>query len=239
MARGRSYTVRMPEKPAARHHRPVKFSPAMFDQREGGTDPETLSQAAHTSAWALLTRGRANRDPEVTVRLVEFTDRFGVEALAQMWAQAPAASLPGALWRIHALRDTVRRDPARIGEYYRLGQDTAEVSRVVAGVADPPDAEEVCRTVDEILTGAYTGQFDVALERFAAFCRVIALGQSLAADRTDAAVIPHRPGAASEFFADPGSHPAGTRMTRASRRLIGTAEQLEAAAAAWRAGTLD
>ena len=170
---------------------------------------------------------------------MEFTDRFGVEALAQMWAQAPAVSLPGALWRIHALRDTVRRDPARIGEYYRLGQDTAEVSRVVAGVADPPDAEEVCRTVDAILTGAYTGEFDVALERFAAFCRVIALGQSLAADRTDAAVTPHRPGAASEFFADPGSHPAGTRMTRASRRLIGTAEQLEAAATAWRAGTLE
>ena len=40
----------------------------------------------------------------------------------------------------------------------------------------------MCRTIDAILTGAYTGEFDVALERFAAFCRVVALGQAVAAD---------------------------------------------------------
>lgn len=229
----------MPTSPTPRHHSPVKFSPAMFEYREGGVDPEAISQAAHSSAWALLSQGRANRDPEITRRLIEFTDHYGLDAIAEMWAQAPAVSLPGVLWRIYALRDTVRRAPGLVGEYYRLGQDSAEVSRVVAGVADPPGAEEVCRTIDAILTGAYTGDFDVALERFAAFARVVALGEAVAADRTDVAVAPHRPGAASEFVVEPGDHPDGARLTRAARRLIGTAETLEAAASAWRHDQLD
>ena len=241
----------MPSSPSPsprQHHSPVKFSPAMFDQREGGADPETIAQAAHSSAWAILTQGRANRDPQVTARLIEFTDHYGLEAIAEMWAECPPVSLPGALWRIYALRDTVRRDPALVSRYFTLGQDGADVPRAVAGVADPPGAEEVCRTVDRILTGAYTGEFDVALERFAAFCRVVALGQVLAADRSDAQVpratgSHARPGAASEFLPDAegaaGAGRRGARLTRSSRRLIGTAEELEAAAAAWRQGRLD
>lgn len=225
-----------------RHHKPVKFSPQLFDHWEGGEDPETISQAAHSSAWAILRQGRGTSDPAVTARLVEFTDHYGLDAIAEMWAEAPGVSLPGALWRIYALRDTVRRNPDVVGRYYELGQGSAEVARVVAGVADPPAADELCRTVDAILTGAYTGEFDVALERFAAFCRVVALGQAVAADRNDVAVHPAGAEAgarASEFFTDPGSSRVGARLTRASRRLITTAEELESAAGAWRHGQLD
>lgn len=214
----------------------------MFDHLEGGSNPEVVAQAAHSSAWALLSQGRANNDPSVTERLVEFTDHYGLEAIAEMWAEAPGVSLPGALWRIYALRDAVRRNPTTISRHYHLGQETAQVSRVVAGVADPPQADEVCRTIDAILTGAYTGEFDVALERFGAFCRVVALGQAVAADHADVAVESsgaeaHR--RAGEFASTPGSTVRGNRLTKASRRLITTAEELEASASAWRHGQLD
>ncbi|WP_129661208.1 hypothetical protein [Rothia uropygialis] len=226
----------------SKHHSPVKFSPGMFEHLAGGADPEVIAQAAHSSAWALLTQGRENSDPAVTERLVEFTDHYGLEAIAEMWAEAPGVSLPGALWRIYALRDAVRQSPETISRHYHLGQDAAQVSRVVAGVADPPKAEEVCRTIDAILTGAYTGEFDVALERFGAFCRVVALGQAVAADRADVAV--EAVGAeghlhAGEFVSSPGSTAQGNRLTKASRRLITTAEELESSASAWRHGQLD
>lgn len=211
----------------------------MFEHLEGGLDPEAVSQAVHTSAWAILTQGRENRDPQVTARLVDFTDHYGLEAIAEMWAQAPAVSLPGALWRIYALRDTVRKAPELIGRYYGLGQEGAQVSRIVAGVADPPQAAEVVRTIDAILTGAYTGEFDLALDRFAAFCRVVALGEAVAADARDVVASPDRTARAQEFFADPGSSPEGSRLTKAARRLVTTAEELEAAASAWRHGQLD
>lgn len=214
----------------------------MFDQLDGGVDPEVVSQAAHSSAWALLSQGRANCDPSVTARLVDFTDHYGLDAIAEMWAEAPGVSLPGALWRIYALRDTVRRNPETISRYYHLGQDNAEVSRVVAGVADPPGADELCRTIDLILTGAYTGEFDVALERFGAFCRVVALGQAVAADHADVvvqAVGEEGRRRAGEFESTPGSTTAGNRLTRAARKLVTTAEELESAASAWRHGQLD
>lgn len=228
--------------PAERHHKPVRVSSRFFEQRQGGADPETISQAAHSSAHALLSRGRATTDPQVTARLVEFTDHFGIEALAQMWAEAPGVSLPGALWRIYALRDSVRSSPQAVGHYYELGQQDAQVSRVVAGVADPPGAEEVMRTVDEILTGAYTGDFDLALQRFAAFCRVLALGQAMAADEADVVKYFAEAGSgarASEFFQETGESRHGIRLTASSRRLVTTAEELDAAAASWRAGHLD
>lgn len=214
----------------------------MFEHIDGGMNPEVVSQAAHSSAWGLLTQGRANSDPAVTARLVEFTDHYGLEAIAEMWAEAPGVSLPGALWRIYALRDAVRQNPEAISHHYHLGQENAQVSRVVAGVADPPAADEVCRTIDAILTGAYTGEFDVALERFAAFCRVVALGQAVAADRADVAVEAVGAEAhqrAGEFVSTPGSTARGNHLTKAARRLITTAEELEAAASAWRHHQLD
>lgn len=75
---------------------------------------------------------------------------------------------------------------------------------------------------DTILSGAFEGEFDVALERFAAFCRVIALGQTHHADDAETTN---------------GVHAA--KLTRNSQQLIKTAEDLEYAAASWRRGELD
>lgn len=62
----------------------------------------------------------------------------------------------------------------------------------------------------------------MALERAAAYCRVVCLGQAHHAEALDTA----RPQQAAALL-------------RQAKRLLGTAEELEAAARAWRDGTLD
>ncbi len=243
--------VAMPEN-TQRHHKPVKFSTEKFELFEGGSDPATLNLAAHQSAHAIVNRGRANGDPRVTERLVAFTDVFGLETIARMWRHAPAVSLPGALWRMYALRDTIRRNTEKIARFYERGMNTDWTSRVVSGVADPPTEDEIVSTANQILTGAYTGEFDIALERFAAFCRVIAAGQQATAQATE----PGTYSAATAHVRQDGARPAPSRsapsaevraeaaarassLRKRAHALVGTAVELEAAAAKWRAGTLD
>lgn len=205
-----------------RHHKPKPFAPVDFEVFSGGADPARVSEAAHLAAQALVRRGRQSDDPEVTQRLVELADVQGLEAVAELWAESPARSLPGALWRLYALRAATQRNPERIAAYFKAGKETAQVSNVVAGVAEPPGEKEVQDMADTILSGAFEGEFDVALERFAAFCRVLALGQANHAD-------------AAEHSGETNA----TFLTRNSHQLIKTAEDLEHAAAAWRRGELD
>lgn len=203
------------------HHKPVVFAPELFAAFPGGADPAALEEAAHTTARIILTRGRASEDPEVTERLVRLADTEGIEAIAGLWAQSGADTLPGALWRLYALRDAIRRQPDRMAQLFREGSDSAHLSTVLAGVADPPGAEEVRAMADDILAGVYTGELDMALCRAAAFARTVALGQALDADRADRV-----------------STAAGLHLTKASSRLLRTAEELEHAAVLWAAGEL-
>ncbi|GAA1352104.1 hypothetical protein [Falsarthrobacter nasiphocae] len=203
------------------HHKPVVLPPAHFSAQIGGADPAQLEEAAHATARIVLARGRANTDPELTARLVSITDTEGIEAIAGLWAGAGPDTLPGALWRLYALRDAIRRQPTRMALLFREGADSHRLSTVLAGVAQPPGAEEVKAMADEILEGVFTGEFDIALRRAAAFARTVALGQALDADRADRA-----------------SERAGAALTTGSARLIRTAEELEEAADLWRAGEL-
>lgn len=205
-----------------RPHKPKPFTPQDFANFAGGADPARVSEAAHLAAQALVHHGRRADDPEITRRLVELADRQGLESIAELWAESPARSLPGALWRLYALRAAVQQDPERVAAYYAAGKDVAQVSKVVAGVAEPLGASEVRGMADTILSGAFQGDFDVALERFAAFCRVVALGQTHHADDAEAA-----------------NGGRATALTRNARQLVRTAEDLEASARAWRRGELD
>ncbi|MHA7240729.1 hypothetical protein [Arthrobacter sp. TMS1-12-1] len=205
-----------------RPHKPKPFAPADFEVFAGGIDPSRVSEAAHMAAHALVHHGRDSEDPDVTRRLVELADQQGLDAIAEMWAESPPRSLPGALWRLYALRAATQQNPARMAAYFASGKEAAQVSKVVAGVAEPPGALEMATMADTILSGAFEGEFDVALERFAAFCRVVALGQANHADDAEA-----------------GNGSRATRLTRNSNQLIKTAEDLEHAAASWRRGDLD
>ena len=200
--------------------RPAYADPFVFDQREGGADPALISQAAHDSAHALIQQGRDAADPEITERFVTLAETEGIEAIAELWAHSPARSLAGALWRIYALRAAVQKSPERMSQYYRLGRSHSAPS-AIAGVAEPPTADEMSRLADQILAGMYAGEVDVACDRAGAFCRVIARGQALWSDRQHV------------------EHQEAKDLTEKANQLIRTAEDLESSARAQRAGTLD
>lgn len=211
---------------AADYHRPTKLPPGMFEDFVGGADPAQLSRAAHDTAAALLARVRADPDPEIVARLIDYTDRHGIDAIAELWSRSSAKSLPGALWRIYLLRTLIGQDAEMLSLAYRRGTDVSRtIDQVVAGAAAPAGPPEVRDVADRVLHGAFTGDFAIALDRAAAFARVCAAGFASLADDADAsdAVHPDRPAA----------------FTRRALRLTELADELSACARLWRRDALD
>ncbi len=200
--------------------RPASLDQYTAEQLSDGSDPTQRGEVAHRAARALVAGGRASDDPAVHDRLVRLVEAEGLDTVAALWADSPPGTLPGALWRLYALREWVRRDPRTIAERYRLGTRRAQVADAVAGVGSPPGPAEVMAVADAVLSGVYTTDLAVALERAGAFCRVLVTGSALDADLVDDADL------------------AG-RMTRGASGLLRTAEELEDAARLWRAGRLD
>ncbi|GAB3076904.1 hypothetical protein GCM10027080_22630 [Pedococcus soli] len=192
-------------------------------ESQGGTvpDPAQVTEIAHETAAVLVGTGRASTDPAVTARLVSLVDDLGLSTVAELWADRPARSLPGALWRLYALREWVRRTPEDAASDYSAGVRFTDVNHVVAGVAEPPGPTELRELTDAILRGVFEGDFAVALQRAAAFCRVVAAGR---ADRAHTTDVQDR-------------EAAGVQTQRAAS-MLSTAGDLEACAALWRAGEL-
>jgi len=187
----------------------------------GAPDPAELAEAAHTTAMLLVQSGRESRDLAARERLVALVEQVGLDTVADLWAQRPARSLPGALWRLYALREWVRRESVEAAADYAAGQAIAPVHQVVAGAADPPDPQALRVLVDQVLHGVFAGDLAVALERAGAFCRVVVAGRVHRADELEA------------------SEPdAAAALTRSSAALRDTAEDLEAAAGLWRSRDL-
>lgn len=194
-----------------------------------GSNPLEAAEAAHRTAALIVARARAesSEDPELTARLVDLVSDVGLNTVAEMWADRPARTLPGALWRIYLLHEWVTRQPDQVGRAFTAGSAHAEVYRVIAGVAEPPRPEALSSLTTEILTGVFTGDLAIALERAAAFCHVTAAGMADLADGPD-------PG-----DGDHGGELTGTGLSLArAARLQGTARDLHAAASLWRAGEL-
>ncbi|RNE64034.1 DNA-directed RNA polymerase subunit beta [Cryobacterium tepidiphilum] len=167
-------------------HKPTHFAGDRFDAFKGGEDPATISRTAHETAHALLARVRTDPDPGVVDRLVAFTDEHGIDAMAELWARSTPRSLPGALWRIYLVRVLIRQDPEGIAYLYQRGSEVAvSIDPLVAGATAPTGPAEIIELADQILRGLYTGDFAVALDRAAAFCRVTASGCASLADDLD------------------------------------------------------
>ena len=162
-----------PQKP----RRPSLQESAALEALADRTDPVERLHLAHETAAALLRIGHAATDPAVTQRLVALSEEIGLAAIADLWAAQPARSLPGALWRLYVVREWVVADAEGVAREYTAGVPLAEAPHVVAGI-DWPKPEEVRRTADEILRGAFTGDFAMALDRAAAFCRVVSAGRA-------------------------------------------------------------
>ena len=212
----------------------------------GGPDPAQRIEAAHLTAAALVRHGRSDRDPALTARLVALADEHGLDEIAELWAARPAPTLPGALWRVYALRAGIRRDPAGMARAFDHGRHRAPVHEAVAGVAEPPGPVEVQDLADAVLAGAFTGDLAVALERAAAFCHVVATGWAVQADDLeDLPVDPHGdPVRGQAAWAARAGRPAeaedspAARLTRQAAGLARTGTELEAAARLWRTGEL-
>lgn len=217
------------------------------EQIEGGVDPALIDEMAYLTAEVVVYRGRAEGDPEVLDRLVTLVDREGIEAVAHLWATAPATTLAGALWRMYLLREWVRSKPDVFALHYRLGSEHAQVAHVVAGVAHPPLPDDVVVLADQVLSGLFVGELDVALVRAAAFCRVVAVGATHDADSIDGFGVRsfETPAdAGSGNHATSGNHAsrvqAQTRhLVEAARSLAVMASELEEAGTLWRRNRLD
>ena len=204
-----------------RPRRPTFLGKAALETIGGAADPAALAEAAHTTASVLVASGRTTTDADTRARLVRLVDEVGLDTVAEMWAQRPARSLPGTLWRLYALREWVRTAAVEASADFEDGRRSAPVDHVVAGVADPPTPQALRALLDDILHGVFAGDLAVALERAAAFCRVVVAGRVRRADEVEAR--------------DPET---ATRLTESSASLQATAADLEAAAALWRSSEL-
>lgn len=201
------------------HRRPLLSADveALAAAASGG-EPYARLELAHATAAALVDAGRGDGGPD-TSRLVGLAETVGLDTLSELWRDAPADSLPGALWALYLLRTWTERQGEAVARLYRAGRAYAPVDEVVAGVADDADPAAVRALADAVLTGAYRGDFDVALERAASFFRVVAIGRRELAPSTNGA---------------DGGVVEADRADRNER----CADALHRAAAAWRAGTL-
>lgn len=208
----------MPEQ----HHRPVRRPTSAFDNIVGTHDPAEETRIAHATATALLTRVRADDSGASAERLVAFATENGIDEIAELWSKAPSRTLPGALWRLYMLQLAIHGDPRTAALLYERGRielRTADV--LVAGAPTPADPDELVALIDTILRGAFRGDFAVALDRAAAFCRVQASGATHTADDYEA-TEPSR----------------STELTKRASRLSSFAQDLSASASLWRTGSL-
>lgn len=166
--------------------------------------------AAHETAAVLLGVGRAGSNPEVTKRLMSVVEEVGITTLADLWATRPAQSLPGVLYRLYIMREWVRADLNAATREYAAGVHYSEPNHAVAG-ADPTGPLEVRSVIDDILRGVFDGDFAIAMERAAAFARVVSAGR--------------------DFLRTGDEQGPGMLMT--------FADDLAASARLWRSGKLD
>ncbi|MEO8887869.1 MAG: hypothetical protein ABI429_01035 [Jatrophihabitantaceae bacterium] len=160
----------------ARPRRPTPYSDltALIDAA-GGNAPESRAEIAAATAAVVVRVGREPSGDDD--RFVGLADRIGLDTLAELWRDAEPVSLPGALWALYLLRQWCRSSADEVGRLWRAGEPIAAADAVVAGVADYVDVDSVTRVADDVLAGAYRGDFAVALERAAALFRVIAAGR--------------------------------------------------------------
>ena len=204
-------------------HKPTQYSGDKFDEYEGGEDPAQILRVAHDTAHALIGRARASDDPAVLERLVAYTDTHGLDALAELWARSSPRSLPGALWRIYLLRLVIRQDAAGTALAFQRGADVlTTIDPMVAGAPNPTGPAEITELADQILRGLFRGDFAIALDRAASFCRILAAGCTSLADDADT-TEPQR----------------ATELTARAARLAQTADEFTVCSRLYRAGNLE
>jgi hypothetical protein len=207
----------MSDQRPSRHHRPILPGSARFERIVDDVDPATRAEAADRCATLLVRGAHGTEDQAVVARVVQLADIEGLDTLADLWSGSPADSVAGCLWRLYLLRSWVYADPAGAAREFDAGRRHTPVHEVVAGVVDPPGADEVRQLADLVLRGVVVGDFADTLFRAAAFARVVAAGRAHEAE----------PAHATSYGSD-----------LSAARLLTLAEQLEHAGGLELAGQL-
>lgn len=174
-----------------RPRRPLPSGPALFDAISGGGDPVAARAAGDLLAEALVRR-ESERDAALTARIVRLAEVEGLDALADLWAEAPALSLSGSLWRLYLLRESVRVDPQSSARAFDEGRDVTPVATAIAGAVEPYGPDQMLTLLDTILQGISTAEFADVLFRASAFARVVAAGRVQLSDDHEAALSTSR-----------------------------------------------
>ena len=198
--------------------RPARLGDEQADQIVGAADPADNMELAHTSAWALLGVPNADFNAETTRRLVETVRTQGVDVVAALWDQAPAFTLPGALWRLYLVWQWNQLDPDTLRARFEEG------AHQIADDTDLPDwqLDVILDQIDRALAGRVSeDDLEPLLTATAQALRLMAVGVAgpewISSDRDDLA------------------HP----VTRRPRALLDTADELAEGAAQALRGTLD
>lgn len=155
----------------------------------------------------------------------------GVDEVAELWADSPAGTLPGTLWRLFLLREWLRRDLDLVSRRYatvvdlsRQAEDAPERARLrtaLAGARRAPAPEQVREQSDTVLRGQAQGVRALAPVCLlaAGFLRALAAGSQ-------------------DTWIDDDTDDLADHVTRRDSALLRTAQELADAARRAQAGTL-
>lgn len=221
---------------ARQFHRPARLDPEVAEQLPGAGDTAVSSELAHQSAQVLVGGfPYASQAPLSRQAVLAAVNEHGVETVAELWADAPAQTLPGTLWRLYLVREWIRRDPELVQRRYAttvdLRQADAETllrfERAILAddggrIPQAPTPEQVRGEIDKLLGGnaGAAEQWAQVLELVAAFLLALAKGSH-----------PQWIEDSADVLAD--------RVTLRDSALAQTAAELRQAASRARLGTLD
>ena len=219
-------------------HRPARLDPEVAEAIEGGEDPAVASELAHRTAQALVggfpePAGAPGPESEPITRqgVVAVVAAHGVDAVAELWADSPATTLPGTLWRLFLVREWIRRDPELVARRYATLIDLTEADDATnarlesaLGEARPvPSPTDLRERLDGVLAGSVEGSVTgiaPLLSATAGFLRALAAGSNPVWIEDD-----------TDELAD--------RVTRRDSALLATADELTDATRRAAAGLLD
>lgn len=217
---------------ARQFHRPARLDPEAAEQIEGSADTAVASELAHRAAQALIggfpTDGEEG--PITRAGVTAAVASQGVDDVAELWADSPASTLPGTLWRLFLVREWIRRDPQLVASRYAttidLTTDEAATARFEAALSEAtpaPAPADMRSHLDEVLAGRLEGSVTALaplLRMTSGFLRALAIGSNSVWIEDDA-----------DELAD--------RVTRRDSALLATSEELAEAARRAAAGLLD
>lgn len=196
--------------------RPASLRQQAAEEIVGNAEMEERSDIAHESALALLGIASDDIDRDAIESLRQTVRSDGPEMLASLWDASPAASLPGALWRIYLLWQWNQMNPQIVEQRYAEGIEAVHGG----GKASLPDT---LRASEAVLTGRVADdQLAPVLEAAARVMEIMAAG------------VRYGP----RWITEPSSELAHP-VTRRPQALLDTAEELMDAARRADRGLLD